>query len=176
MKNKKVVFAELSLLVITVIWGLGFPITRIAIDFGFGPSTIMLGRFMIAALLLTIVYFKRLKFIDKKIILFGIITGVFLFLGFYFQTVGNVYTTPSKNGFITQLNIVFVPFLFMLFFRKLVDVYNVIGEHITSLINEDLSAGEHSINFNANNLPSGIYFYKLQQGNYSDLKKMILLK
>ena len=127
MKNKKVVFAELSLLVITVIWGLGFPITRIAIDFGFGPSTIMLGRFMIAALLLTIVYFKRLKFIDKKIILFGIITGVFLFLGFYFQTVGNVYTTPSKNGFITQLNIVFVPFLFMLFFRKLVDVYNVIA-------------------------------------------------
>jgi drug/metabolite transporter (DMT)-like permease len=127
LKNKKVVFAELSLLVITVIWGLGFPITRIAIDFGFGPSTIMLGRFMIAALLLTIVYFKRLKFIDKKIILFGIITGVFLFLGFYFQTVGNVYTTPSKNGFITQLNIVFVPFLFMLFFRKLVDVYNVIA-------------------------------------------------
>lgn len=127
MRNKEVVFAELALLIITVIWGLGFPITRIAIDYGFGPSAIMVGRFMIASILLTIIYFKRLKLINRRIILFGVITGVFLFLGFYFQTVGNVYTTPSKNGFITQLNIVFVPFLFMLFFRKWVDIYNVIA-------------------------------------------------
>lgn len=60
-------------------------------------------------------------------------------------------------------------------FTKL-DVYNVIGEHITSLVNGELSAGEHIISFNAIDLPSGIYFYKLEQGKQSSLKKMILLK
>jgi len=60
-------------------------------------------------------------------------------------------------------------------FTKL-DVYNVIGEHIASLVNRELPVGEHIISFNANNLPSGIYFYKLQQSNHSDFKKMILLK
>lgn len=60
-------------------------------------------------------------------------------------------------------------------FTKL-DVYNVIGEHIASLVNRELAEGEHVISFNANHLPSGIYFYQLVQGNHSNLKKMILLK
>ncbi len=127
MANKKVLFAELSLVGVTVIWGLGFPITKIAVNMGYGATTIMAARFVIASILLSIVYYKKLKNIDKQILKFGIITGVFLFLGFYFQTLGNVYTTPSKNGFITQLNIVFVPFLYFLFFRKKVDMYNIIS-------------------------------------------------
>ena len=52
---------------------------------------------------------------------------MFLFGGFYFQTLGSAFTTPSKNGFITQLNIVFVPFLYLLFFKKLIDGYNIIS-------------------------------------------------
>jgi drug/metabolite transporter (DMT)-like permease len=87
----------------------------------------MVGRFVTASLLLTAIYYKKLKLINKTILKYGIITGVFLFFGFYFQTLGNVYTTPSKNGFITQLNIVFVPFLYYLFFKKKVDRYNVIS-------------------------------------------------
>lgn len=120
-------FAELSLVVVTIIWGLGFPITKIALDYGFGVNTIMVGRFLTASIILLIAYSKKLKLINRDLIKYGIITGIFLFLGFYFQTLGNVYTTPSKNGFITQLNIVFVPFLFFFFFKKKVDVYNVIA-------------------------------------------------
>ena len=125
MDNKKILFAELSLVVVTIIWGLGFPITRLAVDLGFGPNTIMVGRFFTATILLGIVYYKKFKLVDKKYIKYGIITGLFLFGGFYFQTLGNVYTTPSKNGFITQLNIVFVPYLYFLFFKKKVDIYNI---------------------------------------------------
>lgn len=127
MGQNKVYFAELSLVVITIIWGLGFPITDIAITIGFQANTIMVGRFVTASVLLTIVYYKRLKNIDRKIILYGVITGLFLFAGFFFQTLGNVYTTSSKNGFITQLNIVFVPFLYFMFFKKKVDLYNIIS-------------------------------------------------
>jgi len=127
LEQKKIYIAEVSLVVITIIWGLGFPITDVAINIGFQANKIMVGRFLIAGILLTIVYYRKLKLIDRKIIIYGVITGLFLFFGFFFQTLGNVFTTSSKNGFITQLNIVFVPFLYFLFFRKKVDIYNILS-------------------------------------------------
>jgi len=125
--TKKASFAELALFLITIIWGLGFPITKIAINYGFGPSAIMVGRFLIATIVLLIVYRKRIFPINYVAVKYGVITGVFLFFGFYFQTLGNVYTTASKNGFITQLNIVFVPYLYFVFFKKKMDFYNIIS-------------------------------------------------
>lgn len=127
MAEKKVVFAEFSLFVITIIWGLGFPITKLAVNYGFEANTIMVGRFLTATIILGLVYFRRLKHLNKTILFYGCITGLFLFFGFYFQTLGSVYTTPSKNGFITQLNIVFVPYLYYLFFKKKVDIFNIIS-------------------------------------------------
>ncbi len=55
-------------------------------------------------------------------------------------------------------------------------VYNILGNEVKTLVNENKDAGEYSINFNANNLPSGVYFYRISAGNYTSLKKMILLK
>lgn len=130
MTDKKVLFAESMLMIITIIWGLGFPITKIAISYGFEAHTIMSGRFFIAAIVLYGVYNKRFHHINKDMIIMGSITGVFLFLGFYFQTLGNVFTTSSKNGFITQLNIVFVPYLYYLFFKRKVDLYNIVAVFI----------------------------------------------
>ncbi|MFK5882771.1 MAG: DMT family transporter [Candidatus Izemoplasma sp.] len=127
MKNKNVVRAEMMLVVVTIIWGLGFPITDIALESGFGTNTIMVGRFLTASILLTAIYYKKIKEFDKKTVIYGAFTGIFLFLGFYYQTLGNAYTTPTKNGFITQLNIIFVPFLYYLFFRKRVSYYNMIS-------------------------------------------------
>lgn len=55
-------------------------------------------------------------------------------------------------------------------------VYDVLGNEVETLVNEKLNAGSYSIDFNAGNLSSGIYFYKLIAGNYSETKRMILLK
>lgn len=55
-------------------------------------------------------------------------------------------------------------------------VYDVLGRLVNTLIDEHQTAGAHSVTFNGNNLPSGIYFYRLQAGNYVETKKMILLK
>ncbi len=55
-------------------------------------------------------------------------------------------------------------------------VYNVLGVEVSTLVNEYQTAGEHIIKFNADNLPSGIYFYKLEAGSFSQIKKMTLLK
>jgi len=55
-------------------------------------------------------------------------------------------------------------------------VYNLAGQEVATLLNEYRSAGQYSIEFNAENLPSGIYFYRLNAGDYSAMKKMILMK
>jgi uncharacterized delta-60 repeat protein len=55
-------------------------------------------------------------------------------------------------------------------------VYNLLGEEVKTLINEYKQIGNHSIQFNANNLASGIYFYRLQAGSFIETKKMILMK
>lgn len=57
-----------------------------------------------------------------------------------------------------------------------VTIYNLLGEKIKNLLNKTESAGKHSILFNAKNLDSGVYFYKLKAGNFVSVKKMILLK
>jgi hypothetical protein len=55
-------------------------------------------------------------------------------------------------------------------------VYDVLGREAATLVNENLKAGEYSVNFNALNLTSGIYFYKITTGNFSDTKKMLIIK
>ncbi|MBT8377716.1 MAG: T9SS type A sorting domain-containing protein, partial [Ignavibacteria bacterium] len=55
-------------------------------------------------------------------------------------------------------------------------IYDVIGNEISTLVNKFLSAGKYSIEFDASLLPSGIYYYKLDAGKYSETKKMVLIK
>ncbi|MCX6170205.1 MAG: T9SS type A sorting domain-containing protein [Ignavibacteriales bacterium] len=55
-------------------------------------------------------------------------------------------------------------------------VYNAIGQTVAKLVNEELSSGSYKVNFNAVNLPSGVYFYQIQSGLFNQTKKMILLK
>ena len=56
------------------------------------------------------------------------------------------------------------------------DVYNSIGQKVATLVNENKTAGNYEVNFNAANLSSGVYFYKLTSGNFVNVKKMILMK
>ena len=55
-------------------------------------------------------------------------------------------------------------------------VYDLLGREVAELINGELSAGNHSVQFNARNLPNGVYFYRMDYRNYSATKKLILLK
>ena len=55
-------------------------------------------------------------------------------------------------------------------------VYDILGNEITTLVNSNQSPGRYEINFNAGNLPSGIYFYKLKAGSFTQTNKMVYLK
>jgi len=57
-----------------------------------------------------------------------------------------------------------------------VKVYDVLGKEVSTLVNEELMAGSYKFNFNARELASGIYFYRITAGNFIQTKKMILLR
>jgi 5'-nucleotidase len=60
--------------------------------------------------------------------------------------------------------------------RVVISIYNILGERVAELVNEEKSAGDYKVMWNASNFPSGIYLYKLQAGNYSQVKRLLLLK
>ena len=57
-----------------------------------------------------------------------------------------------------------------------VTLYDILGSRVRVLINSEYNAGSHEFNFNAKHLASGVYFYKIKMGKYSNVKKMILLR
>ena len=118
--------AELSLLLLTFIWGTTFPLVKTALDFS-SPFLFVLLRFALAALAVGLVFRGRISFEAKGIVKAGAIIGVFLFLGFGFQTLGLKYTTASKSAFITGLFVVMIPLLSYLMLKEKVRIFSVIG-------------------------------------------------
>jgi uncharacterized protein (TIGR02145 family) len=57
-----------------------------------------------------------------------------------------------------------------------IKVYDVLGREVVKLVNENKPVGNYSIKFNGNNLPSGIYFYRMESGSFFQTKKLLLVK
>jgi len=55
-------------------------------------------------------------------------------------------------------------------------VYDILGREIATLVNGMQSAGKYTVEWNAQNSPGGVYFYRLSAGSYTETKKLILLK
>lgn len=117
---KRPLFADISLLLVTLIWGTTFVLVQNAIEF-LPPFAFNGIRFFIAAVLLILCLLifekKQLKQLNLKLMASGVFLGFWLFLGYVTQTIGLLYTTSSKAGFITGLSVVLVP-LFSLFLLK----------------------------------------------------------
>ncbi|MEH7335904.1 DMT family transporter [Neobacillus drentensis] len=127
---KKPIYADLSLLLVTLIWGTTFVLVQNAIDF-LSPFAFNGIRFFIAAILLIICLLiferKQLQFLDFKLIKSGVLIGFWLFLGYVTQTIGLLYTTTSKAGFITGLSVVLVPLFSMILLKQMPSRNAVLG-------------------------------------------------
>ena len=55
-------------------------------------------------------------------------------------------------------------------------VYNLLGQAVATLVNGNIEAGRHIASFDATNLPSGLYIYKMETGSFSAQHKMLLMK
>ncbi len=117
---------RIGLIIVAIIWGSGFTFSAVALDF-FSPFQILAIRFTIAFLLMCLFFFKQFKHINIQSIKKGIILGVFLYFAFMFQTIGLVYTTPSKNAFLTAFNVVLVPVITAIVYKKGLNRASIIG-------------------------------------------------
>lgn len=114
------------LLTATIFWGSSFIVLKSTIESA--PAFFVIGvRFVAAALICFIIFFKKMIKIDKKTLLNGIILGVVVGLAYLIQTWGLLYTTPSRNAFLTASYCVLCPFLGVLFFKQKVKIYNILA-------------------------------------------------
>nr|WP_289135867.1 DMT family transporter [uncultured Brevibacillus sp.] len=122
--------ADITLLLIAFIWGTTFLIVQQAIA-SLPPNTFNAVRFTVAALFLLLILAikspQQLKEWRRPLLKAGIILGFWLCLGYALQTVGLLYTTPSKAGFITGLSVVLVPLFSFMLMRERVKPVAVIG-------------------------------------------------
>ncbi|THE12973.1 DMT family transporter [Bacillus timonensis] len=117
---------ELGLTIVAIIWGSGFVASAVSLEH-YTPYQILAIRFLVGFILLSLVFFKKLKKIKKSTLIKGSIIGIFLYLAFALQTVGLVYTTPSKNAFLTAVNVVIVPFIAFFLYKRKMDRFEWLG-------------------------------------------------
>ena len=115
-----------GLVTVTIIWGGGFVASDMALE-SLRPFQIMAIRFLMASVLMGAASIRELKGINFKELQAGILMGTALFVGFAFQIVGLQYTTPSKNAFLTALNVVMVPFIAFIHLRKKISRKSIAG-------------------------------------------------
>ena len=123
---------EIGLIFTAIVWGTGFVGTKLSLDGGLTPLQLITIRFLIAAILINVIFYKQIKAnINKDAIKCGAILGLFLFIAFVVQTIGLVYTTPSKNAFLTAVNVVIVPFIGFIVYKRKLDKIGVISSLLT---------------------------------------------
>lgn len=109
--------AEISLIAITVIWGLTFSLVKKSLG-QIDPFVFMAYRFTLAFLIMGLFSVKRMPGLKKEVVKAGVILGILLYASYAFQTFGLKYTTAGNAGFITGLFVVFTPILSAAILRK----------------------------------------------------------
>lgn len=139
---------QILLFVVAAIWGGGFPISKIALNYGTSPNAILAVRFLSASLLLFLYLLYRREKIQLSEIKLGLMTGTLLSLGFSFQMVGLAYTTASKNAFLTGFYVILTPFFAWLLTKQkpkkqiyLSCLLSLLGIALLSLGEESFSLG-----------------------------------
>lgn len=97
-----------GLLLAAAIWGFAFVIVKDSLDY-IGATWMLAFRFSIAALVLTLIYRRKLKFLTLKAWFHGGILGFYLFTAYLVQTIGCKYTTAGKNAFLTTIYVFLIP-------------------------------------------------------------------
>ncbi len=109
--------ANFLCLFVAAIWGGGFLATDAALD-TFSPFTVLMIRFVGAAFVCWIVCLLGKIKVSKEALIRGSISGILLYLSFAFQTFGLALTNTGQNAFLTAVNVVIVPYIVWLLFKR----------------------------------------------------------
>ena len=143
--------SELGMVLVTILWGANYVTCKLALDLGMTPNFYTALRFCGAAVVLALIFHKRLRHLQKDTLKAGIYIGLAVGIGYVLQTVGLTMTTAAKAGFLTGLYVVLVPVLDCILKRILPKVNELIGVAVATVglavlsLNADLSIGTGDI-------------------------------
>ncbi len=123
---RKQIFADLSILMVVIVWGYTFVAIKNALE-TITPFNFIFVRFTISFLLISLIFYGKFKSLKWRTVKSGTVVGVFLFLAYAFQTAGLKYTTASNAGFITGFSVVLVPVFSSLLLKKKPSPESTIG-------------------------------------------------
>ncbi|MCI0450145.1 MAG: DMT family transporter [Chlorobi bacterium] len=124
--------AELLLFFVATIWAGTFPIVKVSM-LTIPPFYFIGIRFLLGAVLFTVIFFNKLQLKDSNILKAGLVLGFFQMVGFGSQTIGMIYTSASNSALITGITILIVPFAQFLIIKKPVLFENWIGVLIVTI-------------------------------------------
>jgi len=146
-KNRPSWVGDILLFLTAFLWGGGFVGVAEALD-ALPPFYLIAIRFMMASILIVVIFWKYFIQINKKEIIPGIICGLILFIAYAFQTVGAQYTTVGKLAFLTALNVIIVPFITWMALHEKIHKYNIVSSVIAVIGFGFLNlTGESGVNF-----------------------------
>lgn len=118
--------AHILLVIVTFIWGATFVVIKNALT-EISPLLFNAVRMTLASVCLAALYWRDIVTMQRATLRAGMFVGVFLWLGYEFQTSGLRLTTPSKSGFLTGVSVVLVPVLLALFWRRRINRWTLLG-------------------------------------------------
>lgn len=118
--------ADIALILVTFFWGIGFPAAKFALE-SIGPLYQIAFRFLIAGLLLSIIFYKKVLSMDKNILKPVFLLSVLLYITYFFALLGIKYTTASKSSFLCCLAVIFVPILGYMLNRTRIRINTAVG-------------------------------------------------
>lgn len=119
MKEK---LGTLSLITIAIIWGIAFIAVDLALEAGWETFPLLAVRGFVGGTVALVFSFKTKWWKDLHLLLMGFICGVFFFLGYALQTLGQGLSSVSNSAFLTALNVVFVPFILRIFMKRKISI------------------------------------------------------
>ena len=123
----------ISLFIVSLIWGFAFIAVEYALDNGWNTFTILAVRGILSGLLMYPFALKSGIFKDKKVLIHSIIAGIFFFIGYTLQTLGQLESDVSNTAFYTCLYVIFTPFIAIFFGKKEVGVKTFVAAFLALL-------------------------------------------
>jgi len=142
--------ADGILLLVAISWGVTFALVQDAIE-ETPVYTFLFWRFFFAFMLMAVVAWKHWQTLTRATLVASVILGVLNFSAFAFQTYGLTLTLSSTVAFITGFNVIFIPFLALVIFRRSVSVYAVIGA-VIAIVGLWLLTGQSGLGLGAGEL------------------------
>ena len=153
------------LLIVAILWGSSLTVVKSA-QAVFKPNMLLAFRFSIACIILSIIFYKKIKNMTREDLKSGTMIGIVLFLAYSVQTIGVGYTDPGRSAFLSASYCVIVPFISWLVikhkpnrFHVIAAVFCIIGIYFVSVFGESSKAvGNNAILGDGLALLSGVLF------------------